>query len=264
METDHRAASRRAALDRTRQSARWRARRKRLDGLADVFPLPDDVERTEIDLGGVPERPPRAAGRGRRGPLLSPRRRLRRAARPSRIPSWRRGSRARPAPSRSSPSTGSLRSTPSRPRWMTRLAAYRALLDEAGRREQDRDGRGLGWRRACGGRLRGTARRRRAAAAGARARSRPGSTSPARARRGTRASRAIRSSTIPARRGRALPRRRGSTRPSVLAAFRRPLGPAPDPGPRRHPRDPLRRRRDLRRCSRASRGWRSSSRSATS
>lgn len=29
-------------------------RRARLDGLADVFPLPDDVERTEIDLGGVP------------------------------------------------------------------------------------------------------------------------------------------------------------------------------------------------------------------
>jgi len=29
-------------------------RRDRLDGLAKIFPLPDDVERTEIDLGGVP------------------------------------------------------------------------------------------------------------------------------------------------------------------------------------------------------------------
>jgi acetyl esterase/lipase len=29
-------------------------RRQRLDGLADIFPLPDDVERAEIDLGGVP------------------------------------------------------------------------------------------------------------------------------------------------------------------------------------------------------------------
>ena len=29
-------------------------RRQRLEGLADVFPLPDDVERAEIDLGGVP------------------------------------------------------------------------------------------------------------------------------------------------------------------------------------------------------------------
>ena len=38
-------------------------RRARLDGLADVFPLPDDVERIEIDLGGVPSvrlTPPRA------------------------------------------------------------------------------------------------------------------------------------------------------------------------------------------------------------
>ena len=30
------------------------ARRKRLDGLADVFPLPDDVARAESELGGVP------------------------------------------------------------------------------------------------------------------------------------------------------------------------------------------------------------------
>jgi len=29
-------------------------RRARLDGLADIFPLPDDVERAEIGLGGVP------------------------------------------------------------------------------------------------------------------------------------------------------------------------------------------------------------------
>lgn len=29
-------------------------RRARLDGLADIFPLPDDVERTEIELEGVP------------------------------------------------------------------------------------------------------------------------------------------------------------------------------------------------------------------
>lgn len=29
------------------------ARRKRLDGLADIFPLPDDVARTELELGGV-------------------------------------------------------------------------------------------------------------------------------------------------------------------------------------------------------------------
>jgi epsilon-lactone hydrolase len=29
------------------------ARRKRLDGLADIFPLPDDVERSELELGGV-------------------------------------------------------------------------------------------------------------------------------------------------------------------------------------------------------------------
>ena len=29
-------------------------RRRRLDGLAEIFPLPDDVERTDLDLGGVP------------------------------------------------------------------------------------------------------------------------------------------------------------------------------------------------------------------
>src|SRR5688500_20391759 len=29
------------------------ARRKRLDGLADIFPLPDDVQRSEFELGGI-------------------------------------------------------------------------------------------------------------------------------------------------------------------------------------------------------------------
>ncbi len=40
-------------------------RRARLDGLADLFPLPDDVERIEVDLGGVPSvqlTPPGATG----------------------------------------------------------------------------------------------------------------------------------------------------------------------------------------------------------
>ncbi len=38
-------------------------RRDRLDGLARIFPLPDDVERSEIELGGVPAvrlKPPEA------------------------------------------------------------------------------------------------------------------------------------------------------------------------------------------------------------
>ena len=40
-------------------------RRQRLDGLADVFPLPEDVERVEIDLGGVPSVKLDAARSGR-------------------------------------------------------------------------------------------------------------------------------------------------------------------------------------------------------
>ncbi len=95
-------------------------RRERLDGLADLFPLPDDVERTEIELGGVPGVRLDASRSRRRRPPLPPRRRLRRrlgaialrAGRPDRARGGRR--------SRSCPTTGWRRSTRSRPRSTTR------------------------------------------------------------------------------------------------------------------------------------------------
>ncbi len=53
-------------------------RRARLDGLANVFPVPDDIESSELDLGGVPTVRLDPPGSGRRRPPLYPRRRVRR------------------------------------------------------------------------------------------------------------------------------------------------------------------------------------------